>query len=66
MYELEQRILLDELRQGIILDVDVVADVQTMRANPLFWKQPEGESLRDRLNARVAREKDQKRIPQKS
>ena len=48
------------------LDVDVIADVETMRKKPLWWKLPEGESLKERLNARMDRKKIQKRVPKTS
>ena len=48
------------------LDVDVIADVETMRKKPLWWKLPKGQSLKEKLRARVDREIHQKRVPKTS
>jgi hypothetical protein len=39
------------------LDVDQLAGVQKVRENPLWWKPPAGESLRDRLEKRSDQER---------
>lgn len=43
------------------LDVDVIADVETMRKNPLWWKPKQEKTLAERLENRAAKEPHQKR-----
>lgn len=49
-----------------LLSVDAMADIETWRANPLWWKPPEREELRKRLDDRVDRKKNKKRVPKTS
>lgn len=55
--------MIHAIEDGNVLDVENLFHVDRVNRDPLWWKPPERASLRERLNARVDREKAQKRVP---
>jgi hypothetical protein len=49
-----------------LLDVEIITHVRKAERDPAWWQALPGESLEDRLNARVDREKAKKRVPKLS